>query len=335
MANKKITLLTGAGFSKNFGGLLADEIWAMIFNHKDVQASNIIRNNMLSEFNYETVYQFIIDDDKLEVDTKAIMKNALLSAYEYQENNWQDKDFFLHVDDRIINHLCNFISKYIGIYFTLNHDQFLEKKLIHKFNSRNICLLANPSDIGIPVNRYALPTENELKAKQQVINEQLSNDLYLCYVKLHGSINWLDSYKKETLVIVGGNKIEKMKNEPLLNEYYELFKNTLLTTDQRLLIIGYGFMDDHINEVILEGLNKGSLKIHIIDKMSPKAFSDKMAQSTSQKKISKKERDSMITREMIWMNMSGYFPINSLFDLFTVNGPTPLYHKMIENMGLN
>jgi hypothetical protein len=27
-------LLTGAGFTKNFGGLLASEMWAEIFNHE-------------------------------------------------------------------------------------------------------------------------------------------------------------------------------------------------------------------------------------------------------------------------------------------------------------
>jgi hypothetical protein len=333
MANNKITLLTGAGFTKNFGGLLADEMWAMIFNHKEVQESIIIRNNMLSEFNYEAVYQKIIDDNKLDEKEKEVIKKALLSAYEYQENNWQNNNFFLYIDDRIINHLCECLSKYVGLYFTLNHDLFLERKLIHKFRGRNPCLLANPSDMGIPGNRSALPNEAELAAKQSIISDQLSNVLGLCYVKLHGSINWLDSDKKETLVIVGGNKKEKMKKEPLLNKYYELFKETLLTPDQRLLIIGYGFMDNHINEAILEGLNKRSLKIHIIDTLSPKHFSDKMAQS-NEKGVSKEERQGMVTRELIWLKMSGYFPIKSLLDLFTVNGPTPLYSKLIENMEL-
>lgn len=334
MRNSKILLLTGAGFSKNFGGLLADEMWAMIFNHKEAQESAVIRNNMLSEFNYETVYQKIIDDNSVDEKEKAAIKKALLAAYEYQENNWQNRDYFLFMDDKILNHLGKFISDYVSMYFTLNHDLFLEKKMLHKFGGRRICLLANPSDVGTPDGRSALPNENEMLAKKSIIDDQLSRALNLCYVKLHGSINWLDSRRKETLVIVGGNKKEKMKNEPMLNQYYEIFKGTLLDQEQRLLVIGYGFMDNHINEAILEGLNKKALKLHIIDTLSPKDFSKKMGQNY-RKGMSKKERDGEVIREFIWLKMSGYFPVKSLLDLFTVNGPTPLYRKLIENMELN
>ncbi|MFA5848220.1 MAG: SIR2 family protein [Thermodesulfovibrionales bacterium] len=336
MPSKKIILLTGAGFTKNFGGLLADEMWAMIFNHKEVQGSDLIRNNMLAEFNYETVYQKILDDLKADEDEKTIIKRALLSAYEYQENNWQNNNFFLSIDYRIINHLCEFIAKHVGLYFTLNHDLFLERKLIHKFSGRSLHLLADPSDIGIQGSRSALPNANDLFNKQSLIKDQLSDISGLCYVKLHGSINWYDSSGKETLVIVGGNKKEKMKKEPLLNQYYELFSETLLTPGNQLLVIGYGFMDNHINEVIIRGIDKKAIKLHIIDVLSPKDFSEKMAQHyPNPKKMSKEEKNGEVIRESIWLEMSGYYQVNSIRDLFAENGPKPLIGKLIENMELN
>jgi hypothetical protein len=338
MANKRIILLTGAGFTKNFGGLLADEIWAMMFNHKEVQDSVIIRGNMLSEFNYETVYQYVVDDNKLDENDKVATRKALLSAYEYQENIWLDQDFSLNImDEKILNHLCGFISKYVDLYFTLNHDLFVERKLLGKFRERNLYLLGNPSDMGR--SNGILPDEAAMLLTNPIIDKQLSTESGISYIKLHGSMNWLGSIRKETLVIIGGNKKEKMKSEPLLRRYYELFKQTLLTPDQRLLIIGYGFMDNHINDAILEGLMKKLLKLHIIDVLSPEAFRNKMAQSSNNMgkitKITKEQRKSAETREMIWLNMSGYFPVKSIEDLFTSNGTTPLYKKLIENLELN
>ncbi|KAF5421924.1 MAG: hypothetical protein C5S44_05655 [Candidatus Methanocomedens sp.] len=41
--SSKHVLLTGAGFTKNFGTPLASEMWAEIFNHKKIQAQPKIK----------------------------------------------------------------------------------------------------------------------------------------------------------------------------------------------------------------------------------------------------------------------------------------------------
>ena len=47
--SSKHVLLTGAGFTKNFGTPLASEMWAEIFNHKKIQAHPKIKKLMLDE----------------------------------------------------------------------------------------------------------------------------------------------------------------------------------------------------------------------------------------------------------------------------------------------
>ena len=50
MTNKysDVIILTGAGFTANFGGFLARDMWEKIFNHPSLQAHDSLRQNFLS-----------------------------------------------------------------------------------------------------------------------------------------------------------------------------------------------------------------------------------------------------------------------------------------------
>ena len=45
----RIVILTGAGFSKDFGGFLAKEMWENIFSHQAIQENDILRQAMVSD----------------------------------------------------------------------------------------------------------------------------------------------------------------------------------------------------------------------------------------------------------------------------------------------
>ncbi|HII92969.1 MAG TPA: hypothetical protein HA262_12645 [Methanosarcina sp.] len=57
-------LLLGAGFTKNFGGLLAEEMWTHIFNHEEIQAQPRIKKLMLNNFDYEDIYYSVLENLK-------------------------------------------------------------------------------------------------------------------------------------------------------------------------------------------------------------------------------------------------------------------------------
>ena len=46
--------------------------------------------------------------------------------------------------------------------------------------------------------------------------------------------------------------------------YFEQFEQALLTDDARLMVIGYGFRDQHINNVLINGINENGLKIFVV-----------------------------------------------------------------------
>ena len=56
----KNILFLGAGFSKNFGAPLANEMWYLIFNHEGIQAQPRLKQLMLNNFDFEVVYDYIL-----------------------------------------------------------------------------------------------------------------------------------------------------------------------------------------------------------------------------------------------------------------------------------
>ena len=85
------------------------------------------------------------------------------------------------------------------------------------------------------------------------------------YYKLHGSTNWIGGGAgQERLLIMGGNKAVEINQYPLLAWYHKQFEE-YLARSTRLMVIGYSFSDQHINQAIIRAANKGALRLFIID----------------------------------------------------------------------
>jgi len=100
-------LLLGAGFSKNFGAPLASEMWYLIFNHKKVQAHSRIRKLMLKYFNYEFVF------------------NSVLEGFEDKEKLFSEECSFIEFSDNekdAIREATYFAYEHVNKVFT----QFME-----------------------------------------------------------------------------------------------------------------------------------------------------------------------------------------------------------------
>ena len=85
------------------------------------------------------------------------------------------------------------------------------------------------------------------------------------YIKLHGSFNWRTQTGTE-LMVLGSKKSQQILEQPLLGWYHEVFKNLLFAGDVRLMIIGYGFGDEHVNEIIAQGIHEHGLRIMVWDR---------------------------------------------------------------------
>ena len=102
--------------------------------------------------------------------------------------------------------------------------------------------------IRLPIEKedfIFIPTLDELNSNKV---EPLSKNA-IHYVKLHGSFGWKSSKGTDSYVI-GKEKEKHITEEPLLSWYFELFRSALSESNRKLMLIGYGFRDRHINEVI-------------------------------------------------------------------------------------
>jgi hypothetical protein len=206
-----------------------------------------------------------------------------------------------------------------AFFFSLNQDLFVER---YFSSSRPVHPGLNASgarfvsqDKVLEANDYiAIPTVEELEKRKSDM-KSLGN---LYYVKLHGSFDWRDK-NNEKVVIIGTNKTENIKKEPILKWYHELFKEVLSLPNRRLLIIGYGFRDKHINQIIAEASTKNGLKVYIISPHDPAEF-----------------RKNVLLVNQGWSDpiwnkaLCGYYPYR-LNEIFPMNGSDELYNSLVKD----
>jgi len=276
-------LLLGAGFSHNFGAPLATEVWDKIFNLKSGNTQRL-RKDMLNDqnCNFEDFYFKVITGDYTD-EEKHIIQDAIKKVFLEIDNmlvGWTNNNGSQNALD--IYALQRFISLFTqenGYIFTLNQDLLLERELYN---------YARPDLPGIKTHQWFFtPSHGYLEdndycqlPNQQEVDLLRSSTLFQSgfhYLKLHGSQNWLDSAGKQMLVI-GRNKEEAITNEPLLNLYFDVFKDVLSHGNIELFIIGYGFKDEHINKAIVGGINNG-LTIHTLAPCTQKTLKEEITAS--------------------------------------------------------
>jgi hypothetical protein len=314
----KPILFTGAGFTNNFGGFLAREMWSKIFNNPEIQSNKTLKELLLNNFNYEFIYFAVLRSCKQK--ERELIKRVILKAYEDLDNiicNWNFNNS--NPDSLNIYGFRDLLVQFIGsghergYFFTLNQDLLMER-----FNGYR--------SVGAPVfnnNFYSwqkaklkytqfirLPGENAMINTKATL-ESAGN---FVYIKLHGSYGWLSSNGADNQMVIGYDKLNDINKEPLLKWYLELFEKVIKEGAKKLVIIGYGFGDEHINDILLEGVNNYELRPYIISPTDPEMF---------MKRLREKKLDE------IWKNLGGYFPctLKQMFPHSQDQHPTPLYHE--------
>ena len=196
-------LLTGAGFTKNFGAPLAKELWGVILGNPVLDFAPEVRRILLHDFDFESVYNNVMRGTRLPVGDerdwniqKQALRNAVKEAYEYIDFKIRDFRFgrdspypvnIYKVQDFIASFAGN--SQKPGFFFTLNQDLFVERQY---YNGQR------PTLPGIKHRSNWFTTNNNesLDADRVLIPEDrtgILDDSPFYYLKLHGSSNWYSS----------------------------------------------------------------------------------------------------------------------------------------------
>lgn len=263
-------LLLGAGFSRNWGGWLADEAFEYLLGCRQIDAGlkKLLWDNK-RRGGFEAALAELQDahfssnrgppEERL-----TNLLSAILQMFKDMDEAFSDVEF--EFQNEIAYQVRSFLARFEAI-FTLNQDLLLERHYLdgnialsqsRRWNGWEMPGMKRIDLVGSGIDNPNLgnwmPDEGDFK-----VNPRLQP-----YFKLHGSSNWIDSNSQELLVL-GGNKASIIDRYPILKWNHQQFKEYLSPSDTRLMVIGYSFGDDHINNMIREAVVGGNLGIFIID----------------------------------------------------------------------
>ena len=269
-------LLTGAGFSRNWGGWLASEAFEYLLGCQEIldnqHFQEVLWRNLPTggfENALAEIQASFIRDPQSNKQNLLDMQSAVTRMFHDMNRGYFDNNDF--EPQRAIERMVKtFLTKFDAI-FTLNQDLLLE----HHYISHDVSLISHPRWDGSELPGMQ-PIPNPKASNQDIwakskwmpdipSNFQLNSRLQP-YFKLHGSSNWQEKSEQseQPLLIMGGNKIRDINLQPVLRWYYKQFEERLTAPNTRLMIIGYGFRDEHINTVIMNAVNQYGLKMFIV-----------------------------------------------------------------------
>lgn len=198
--------------------------------------------------------------------------NSMPDEYHGNEKNKEVLKKYSDFYEAIFNARLNLNGESVNI-FTSNYDLFnevaLEKNNIDYTTGfkGNVKRFFSPS-----VFRFRIvDDENRYKDKWDPIRR------YIKLYKIHGSVNWLEDESTNKIIQTDDNKTDKNEKRmiyPTMSKhnltrqspYSELFREFSISLQKPksvLFIIGYGFPDAHINQLIHQGLDNPDLTIII------------------------------------------------------------------------
>ncbi len=264
-------LLTGAGFSKNWGGLLASEVKEWVFSHPEVQVRPSLKQLVLETESFEEALEIVRTGLFKEEDEKAFLSaiNYTFNAMDENYRNPSQEVLPATINDLISSFCPGPVGRGCGFVFTLNQDLLLE---------RIYGTQVDKQEFSIPGINWSTPPSPWPVFNDNIPIAYLSDEdgweppnleRSFNLIKLHGSINWRSSTNAAKL-IMGTKKAQTLMKEPLFSWYYEVFRATLSAGDIALMVIGYSWNDDHINLVIETAIKEHGLKVFCWDVTSPK-----------------------------------------------------------------
>lgn len=255
-------LLLGAGFSRNWGGWLANEAFEYLLGCPEID--DAIRRRLWSAHIDGGGFEGALADLQKEAGDTGVdeplrsLEAALVGMFGTMNQGFAKTS----LDNPA---LIDFLAEFDAI-FTLNQDLLLERHYLHRHPARSRAGRTGARVPGIKrldPNQPGLSPADDLAA-MHVPADHRTDPVTQPYFKLHGSSNWLDG-NGGRLLIMGGDKAASIGKHPLLTWYHEQFNAFASRPDARLMVIGYSFGDQHINEIIEAATRDAGLRLFIVD----------------------------------------------------------------------
>jgi hypothetical protein len=257
------SILLGAGFSRNWGGWLGSEAFEYLLGCPEVKSSPNI-DELLWRFNGVGGFESALaelqgrarhDPERHTADLRGLETaiRTMFKAMNYCMSRLANFDLSLGNGS-----VRKFLSRFDAL-FTLNQDLLLEYQYLQRWDrvelpGMRLSSNADPGPCGIPWADQWVPASES--------NFHVTENRQPCF-KLHGSSNWVDSVGG-SLLITGGENARELGLPPILDWYHRQFAHCVSKANHRLMIVGYGFRDLYINDVIAKAVAENGLQLFII-----------------------------------------------------------------------
>ena len=136
-------------------------------------------------------------------------------------------------------------------------------------------------------------------------------------------------------MVIAGKKKEQIQSIPMLRWYFEKFTEIFSHDELHLLIIGYGFGDPHINEVLAQAIDEHGL---VCSLLHPERDRDKVIQKLSEQcqELAQQDRHPDHTDTLIRGLERGQYFDGDLGEAFASHGQpwdTDLGRRLLDAFG--
>jgi len=258
-------LLIGAGFSRNWHGWLASEIAGDLAGRvvADPYLSGVLQRagsfeDALSQIQME--YQSSPNADaKARLDK---FQAALMATFASMNDAFArllQLDFCNDLEFQILK----FLAKFDAI-FSLNQDLLLELHYWRQMEIPGYPRWSGSHFPGMAPQPDGTGSNDSLSMTwQPEATFTIAPNLQPIF-KLHGSTNWRDRDGGH-LLVMGADKSRTIRETAILRRYADEFLRFLSVENTRLMVIGYGFLDSHINDLIYQAWQTSRLLMFIVD----------------------------------------------------------------------
>lgn len=253
-------LLLGAGFSRNYGGWLADELTGDIMGRvsHDPELLKHLQDQNGFEAALEAVRGLYKQDPGHRVNAQRFftLQDAISASFAEMNAVFEARGHMEFQNGNASRYVNTFLARFDAI-FTLNQDLLLE--LLYKPRDFNEYSGREWQGIDLPGMSYVAKDGDQDEIWIPTAGTTAFDPRPGCQpvVKLHGSVKWLGIGDRpssrdsaERMLIIGTNKAGDIERSRVLSRYFQKFKEELARAGARLMVIGYGFRDAHINDAI-------------------------------------------------------------------------------------
>lgn len=259
-------------------------MWAVIFRQPEIRQYPNLRKRMLERLDYESLYHEVLSSLSYTDDERRALTNAIRNAYREMHElicQWDLKR------NSAAAAVCRaFIARFDGsgydrgFFFTLNQDLFIERFFFLGYQQASLLKIPGLEHAKWFNGHLAstLTKEDHIRLPDQARVEKFSSTFLsksvecFAYVKLHGSYGWRSSHDGSDVMVIGHGKLGSIEKEPLLKWYLSLFEEILKEPNRNLVVVGYGFADEHINNVITDAIHDCGLRLYVVSPKLPSEF---------------------------------------------------------------